>query len=155
MPLVKWVEDLAEVLGTTEKEEISSSVPCLGLARKIFASLLRLLFFLTGKLLVLLIDGRKLLGTLRSFDKYSNVVLEGACERVIVGELYCDMPLGWYIIRGANVVLIGELDMNKEELPPHMTSVSEAEIRRAQKAEREAADLKGSMRKRMEFLDFD
>ncbi|OVA04230.1 hypothetical protein BVC80_1403g15 [Macleaya cordata] len=85
----------------------------------------------------------------------ANAVLEGACERVIVGDLYCDIPLGLYVIRGENVVLIGELDLEKEELPPHMTRVSAAEIKRAQKAERDATDLKGSMRKRMEFLDMD
>ncbi|XVF88916.1 hypothetical protein PTKIN_Ptkin19aG0089300 [Pterospermum kingtungense] len=111
--------------------------------------------YLDKKLLVLLRDGRKLLGLLRSFDQFANVVLEGACERVIVGDLYCDIPLGLYVIRGENVVLIGELDLEKEELPSHMTPVSAAEIKRAQKAEREATDLKGSMRKRMEFLDFD
>uniref|UniRef100_A0A2N9I5U4 U6 snRNA-associated Sm-like protein LSm1 n=1 Tax=Fagus sylvatica TaxID=28930 RepID=A0A2N9I5U4_FAGSY len=107
------------------------------------------------KLLVLLRDGRKLLGILRSFDQFANAVLEEACERVIVGDLYCDIPLGLYIIRGENVVLIGELDLEREELPPHMTRVSAAEIKRAQKAEREASDLKGTMRKRMEFLDLD
>ncbi|CAN6587522.1 unnamed protein product [Malus baccata var. baccata] len=148
--------------------------------------------YLDKKLLVLLRDGRKLLGLLRSFDQFgntnislhvayrvlisftliisietiandgwfsficiANVVLEGACERVIVGDLYCDIPLGLYVIRGENVVLIGELELDKEELPPHMTLVPEAEIKRAQKAERDATDLKGSMRKRMEFLDFD
>jgi small nuclear ribonucleoprotein (snRNP)-like protein len=92
----------------------------------------------TGKLLVLLRDGRKLLGILRSFDQFgvkcfyshrsgltyynvlndwkfnishiaANAVLEDACERAIVGDLYCDIPLGLYIIRGENVVLIGEL----------------------------------------------
>ncbi|KAF9685319.1 hypothetical protein SADUNF_Sadunf03G0042200 [Salix dunnii] len=122
------------------------------------------------KLLVLLRDGRKLMGILRSFDQFANAVLEGACERVIVGDLYCDIHLGLYVIRGENVVLIGELDLEREELPPHMTRVSEAEIKRvwkpalwlafdimgkAQKAEREATDLKGTMRKRMEFLDLD
>ncbi|KAL2939437.1 Sm-like protein LSM1B, partial [Bienertia sinuspersici] len=56
-----------------------------------------------GKLLVLLRDGRKLLGTLRSFDQF------GACDRVIVGDLYCDIPLGLYTICGENVILIGEL----------------------------------------------
>ncbi|KAK4349807.1 hypothetical protein RND71_029120 [Anisodus tanguticus] len=111
--------------------------------------------YLDKKLLVLLRDGRKLLGTLCSFDQFANAVLQGACERAIVGDLYCDIPLGLYIIRGENVVLIGELDVDKEELPPHMTRVSEAEIRRAQKTERDATDLKGSMRKRMEFLDMD
>ncbi|KAB2077196.1 hypothetical protein ERO13_A06G078000v2 [Gossypium hirsutum] len=111
--------------------------------------------YLDKKLLVLLRDGRKLLGLLRSFDQFANVVLEGACERVIVGDLYCDIPLGLYVIRGENVVIIGELDLEKEELPSRMNPVSEDEIKRAQKAEREATDLKGSMRKRMEFLDFD
>ncbi|XP_048448048.1 sm-like protein LSM1B isoform X1 [Pyrus x bretschneideri] len=112
-------------------------------------------FHAAEKLLVLLRDSRKLLGILRSFDQFANAVLEGACERVIVGDLYCDIPLGLYVIRGENVVLIGELDSEREELPPHMTRVSAAEIKRAQKAEREASDLKGTMRKRMEFLDMD
>ncbi|XP_065850959.1 sm-like protein LSM1A [Euphorbia lathyris] len=111
--------------------------------------------YLDKKLLVLLRDGRKLLGLLRSFDQFANVVLEGACERVIVGDLYCDIPLGLYIIRGENVVLIGELDVEKEELPSCMTRVPVEEIKRAQKAEREATDLKGTMRRRMEFLDFE
>ncbi|GAB4850026.1 Sm-like protein lsm1b [Ancistrocladus abbreviatus] len=93
------------------------------------------------KLLVLLRDGRKLIGTLRSFDQFANAVLEGACERVIVGDLYSDIPLGF--------------DVEKEDLPQNMTRVSNGEIRRAQKAERESTDLKGSMRKRMEFLDLD
>nr|GMC76160.1 sm-like protein LSM1B [Ipomoea batatas]GME10693.1 sm-like protein LSM1B [Ipomoea batatas] len=111
--------------------------------------------YLDRKILVLLRDGRKLFGTFRSFDQYANVVLEGVCERVIVGNLYSDIPLGLYIVRGENVVLIGELGSSEEELPQHMIHVSVTEIRRAQRAEKEAADLKGSMRRRMEFLDFD
>jgi hypothetical protein len=39
----------------------------------------------------------------------ANVVLEAAIERIIVGEVYCDIPLGLYVIRGENVVLIGEI----------------------------------------------
>ncbi|XAR67211.1 hypothetical protein NMG60_11013689 [Bertholletia excelsa] len=111
--------------------------------------------YLDKKLLVLLRDGRKLLGVLRSFDQFANVVLEGACERVIVGDIFSDIPLGLYIIRGENVVLIGELDLAREELHAHKIQVSAEEIKRAQRAEREATELKGSMRKRMEFLDLD
>ncbi|KAL1559179.1 Sm-like protein lsm1b, variant 2 [Salvia divinorum] len=111
--------------------------------------------YLDKKLLVLLRDGRKLLGILRSFDQFANVVLEGACERLIVGDLYCDIPLGLYVIRGENVVLIGELDPLKRELPPNMVRVSEPEIRSAQKVEREASELMGTMKKRMDFLDMD
>lgn len=111
--------------------------------------------YLDKKLLVLLRDGRKLIGILRSFDQFANAVLENALERIIVGDLYCDIPLGLYVIRGENVVLIGELDPEREELPANMIHVSATEIKRAQKAERDATDLKGSMRKRMEFLDLE
>ncbi|EFJ28168.1 hypothetical protein SELMODRAFT_146440 [Selaginella moellendorffii] len=110
---------------------------------------------LDKKLLVILRDGRKLVGTLRSFDQFANLVLEKAVERIIVGDLYCDLPLGLYIIRGENVVLVGELDQTKKDLPAHMVLVSAAEIKRAQKAEKDATELKGTMRKRMEFLDLD
>ncbi|MQM13954.1 hypothetical protein Taro_046880, partial [Colocasia esculenta] len=64
-----------------------------------------------------------------------NIVLEGASERVIVGDLCSDISIGLYVVRGDNVVLIGEL-----ELPVHMTRVSVPEIRRAQKAEKDAVD---------------
>lgn len=110
---------------------------------------------LDKKLLVILRDGRKLIGILRSFDQFANVVLESAVERIIVGELFCDIPLGLYIIRGENVVLIGELDPTRDDLPPDMIRVSVTEIEQAQKAERDATELKGTMRKRMEFLDLD
>lgn len=103
--------------------------------------------YLDKKLLILLSDGRKLMGTLRSFDQYSNMVLEKACERVIVGNLYCDIPLGLFIVRGENIVLTGEVDLDKEELPQHMTRVSAAEINRAQKEE----DETGGARKKKEF----
>lgn len=111
--------------------------------------------YLDKKLLVLLRDGRKLIGILRSFDQFANAVLENAFERVIVGDLYCDLPQGLYVIRGENVVLIGEMDPDREDLPPNMIQVSSTEIEKAQKEERDATDLKGSMRKRMEFLDLE
>ena len=107
------------------------------------------------KVVLQLRDDRKLIGVLRSFDQFANVVMEGAYERIIVGDLYCDMQLGLYVVRGENVVLTGELDLEREELPQHMTRVSEAEITRAQKAEREVVHLQRSIRKRLEFLDFD
>ncbi|KAK4593506.1 hypothetical protein RGQ29_017569 [Quercus rubra] len=111
--------------------------------------------YLDKKVVLQLRDDRKLIGVLRSFDQFANVVMEGAYERIIVGDLYCDMQLGLYVVRGENVVLTGELDLEREELPQHMTCVSEAEITRAQKAEREVVHLQRSIRKRMEFLDFD
>ena len=68
---------------------------------------------LDRRLLVQLRDGRKIVGVLRSFDQFANLVLEGAIERIVVGTLYCELPLGLFIIRGENVVLLGEIDPAK------------------------------------------
>ncbi|CAI9115550.1 OLC1v1016474C1, partial [Oldenlandia corymbosa var. corymbosa] len=103
----------------------------------------------------LLKDGRKLLGTLRSFNKFANSVFEDTYVRVIAGNRYCDIPLGLYVIRGETLVLIGELGTDKEELPSHMTHVLPLEIRSAEKAERDASDPKGTKAKRIEFPNMD
>lgn len=138
-------------------------------------------------LMVQLRDGRKVIGVLRSFDQFANLVLEGekqlvtrACvcqhdplhdprspppplrlpslpppgakERIIVGTQYAEVPLGVHIIRGENVVLFGEVDAAREP-PAGLTLVSEAEIKVAQKAEREAEKMKGLLRSRFDFLD--
>jgi U6 snRNA-associated Sm-like protein LSm1 len=78
--------------------------------------------------MVALRDGRKLIGVLRAWDQvflprhvcacflltqdasqYANLVLQGTVERLIVGGMYCDIPRGLYIIRGENVLLLGEI----------------------------------------------
>ena len=64
---------------------------------------------LTERMLVVLRDGRKIIGMMRSFDQFANIVLEEAVERLIVGKQFADVPLGLYVIRGENVVLLGEM----------------------------------------------
>lgn len=110
---------------------------------------------LDKKLLVQLRDGRKIIGVLRTFDQFANLGLESAVERIIVGDQFADIYLGLHLIRGENVVLLGQIDPERES-PPGLTKVSEAAIRTAQKAEREADRLKGQMLSRvLEFLEFD
>jgi len=109
---------------------------------------------LDKKQLILLRDGRKYIGFLRSFDQFANLVLEDAYERIIVGEQYGDIPLGLYIIRGENVVLLGQIDPEKE-VPPGLTKVTPSEIKLAQKAEKAEEAMKGTMLKRMDFLDLE
>jgi len=64
---------------------------------------------LTEKLMVLLRDGRTLIGYLRSVDQFANLVLQRTIERIHVGNEYGDIPRGVFIIRGENVVLLGEI----------------------------------------------
>lgn len=110
---------------------------------------------LDKKLLVQLRDGKKIIGILRSFDQFANLVLEHAVERIIVGDQYGDIPLGLNVVRGENVVLLGEIDESRAEVPASLRRVSEAEIKLAQQAEKAEQEIKGSMLKRMDFLDLD
>merc|ERR1712046_418886 len=78
----------------------------------------------------------KIIGIMRSFDQFANLVLEHAFERVIVEKRFADVPLGLYVIRGENTVLLGQIDEAKdkhatEELLEH---VSVEEVLEAKKA---------------------
>lgn len=102
------------------------------------------------KILVSLRDGKKLIGVLRSYDQFANLVLQDTIERIHVGIdsegtaaegeskdptrstsdkakrktankkggmicKYTDIWRGIYLVRGENVVLIGEIDLDKED----------------------------------------
>ncbi|GLC46661.1 hypothetical protein PLESTB_001549400 [Pleodorina starrii] len=109
---------------------------------------------LDKRLLIVLRDGRKLLGVLRSFDQFANLVIEGAVERIIVGEQYGDIPMGLQVIRGENVVLLGRVDEEKDA-PEGLTQVSPDAIKEALRGEKELNKLKSTIRARMDFLDLD
>lgn len=85
---------------------------------------------LDRKMLVVLRDGRHLVGTLRTFDQFSNMVMEDTSERRILvvtkdkddegvkSTSICyqsDIKLGLYIVRGDSVVLMGEVDDDEEQ----------------------------------------
>ena len=59
---------------------------------------------LDKRLMVLLRDGRTLIGYLRSVDQFANLVLHRCIERIHVGSDYGDIPRGVFIVRGENVV---------------------------------------------------
>jgi len=63
-------------------------------------------------LIVLLRDGKKYIGILLSFDQFSNVVLGNVVERRVLASdgIYHDVPIGLFIIRGENIVLMGTHD---------------------------------------------
>ena len=73
-------------------------------------------------MLVVLRDGRKIIGLMRSFDQFANIVLEQACERIIIDKRFADVPLGLYVIRGENVVLIGEMVRLRSGIGPLYTT---------------------------------
>ncbi len=100
---------------------------------------------LDKQLMIQLRDGRKIIGVLRSFDQFANLVVESAFERIFVGEQYGDIPLGLQLIRGENVVLLGEVDPERP-VPPGLREVSAQEIKQALRDEREMNKLKATLR---------
>lgn len=67
------------------------------------------IFHIIEKLMVLLRDGRTLIGYLRSVDQYANLLLQQTVERIHVGKKFGDIPRGVFLVRGENVVLLGEI----------------------------------------------
>ncbi|EEB18497.1 lsm1, putative [Pediculus humanus corporis] len=92
---------------------------------------------LDKKLMVLLRDGRTLIGYLRSVDQFANLVLHKTIERIHVGKEYGDIYRGVFIVRGENMVLLGEIDVDKEKDLP-LDEVSVDDILDAQRREQEA-----------------
>lgn len=71
----------------------------------------------TEKLTVILRDARKLLGVLRSWDQFGNLVLSDAVERIFAGGMYADVARGVYLVRGENVMLMGEVVCFFSDIP--------------------------------------
>lgn len=92
------------------------------------------------QLMVMLRDGKMLIGYLRSIDQYANLLLSNTIERVCVGNKYGETERGIYIIRGENVVLIGEIDQNQNRestTNTELVRVSFDEILELKKAQEE------------------
>ncbi|XP_074796201.1 U6 snRNA-associated Sm-like protein LSm1 isoform X1 [Natator depressus] len=69
--------------------------------------------------------------------KQANLVLHQTVERIHVGKKYGDIPRGIFVVRGENVVLLGEIDLEKESDTP-LQQVSIEEILEEQRVEQQA-----------------
>ncbi|KAI6240538.1 Like-Sm ribonucleoprotein and Adenylate kinase domain containing protein [Aphelenchoides fujianensis] len=101
---------------------------------------------LDKRLMVMLRDGKTLIGDLRTIDQFANLVLQNTLERIYVDKCYGDIPRGIFMIRGENVVLAGELG---DENPPQLKKVSLQEILRMQADKHEQQEKRAAARKRM------
>ncbi|KAM7212006.1 U6 snRNA-associated Sm-like protein LSm1 [Rhypophila decipiens] len=98
------------------------------LPAQMFTTAAQLLDLTDKKLMIALRDGRKLLGILRSWDQFANLVIQQTKERIFVPPLtagpdqtrglYADIDRGIFLVRGENVLLLGEIDLDKDDDPP-------------------------------------
>ncbi|KAI9879418.1 MAG: SM-like, degradation of cytoplasmic mRNAs and positively regulates transcription initiation [Pleopsidium flavum] len=102
---------------------------------------------ISEKLMLVLRDGRKLIGVLRSWDQFgwihdckecgwkraddsgptANLVFQDTIERIFVQDLYADIPRGIFLVRGENVLLLGEIDLDKDDYIPEPYRKASAE----------------------------
>jgi len=135
------------------------------LPAQMFTTAAQLLDLTDKKLMVVLRDGRKVTGVLRSWDQFANLVLQSSVERIFVppgsapiigaGDgaesrgLYADVPRGTFLVRGENVLLLGEIDLDRDDDPPAGYNKADAELvmslarkRRTNEKGREKAKLR-------------
>jgi len=119
---------------------------------QMFTTAAQLLDMTDKKLMVALRDGRKLIGVLRSWDQFANLVLQSTIERVFVPPntssaptqpgLYADIPRGIFLVRGENVLLLGEIDLDKDDDPPPGYEKAEIEVVHRMAKERKAREAR-------------
>jgi len=72
-----------------------------------------------------------------SWEQFANLVLTDTRERYIVQppptagqakKLFCDIPRGTYLVRGENVLLLGEVDLDRDDEPPPGCEEADAEL---------------------------
>ncbi|ROT40257.1 Sm-like ribonucleo protein [Sodiomyces alkalinus F11] len=108
--------------------------PAQQLPPQMFTTAAQLLDLTDKKLMVALRDGRKLIGVLRSWDQFANLVLQNTVERIFAhpnpsaGGLYADIDRGVFLVRGENVLLLGEIDLDKDDDPPAGYELAEPEL---------------------------
>ncbi|KAG0241455.1 SM-like, degradation of cytoplasmic mRNAs and positively regulates transcription initiation [Actinomortierella wolfii] len=78
----------------------------------------------------------------------ANLVLQDTIERIYVGDAYGDIPRGIFIIRGENVVLLGEIDLDKEDESP-LREVPVEEMLQIQREEMEAKVRRDKLRNKL------
>lgn len=110
-----------------------------------------MLTFAQEKLLTTLRDGRKIIGTLRSWDQFGNLVLQDSYERIFVThpslpKLYADVPQGIFLVRGENTMLLGEIDLDKDEHVPEPWQPGRIEDVRALRKQEDEYRQRGTKR---------
>uniref|UniRef100_A0A915IRD9 U6 snRNA-associated Sm-like protein LSm1 n=2 Tax=Romanomermis culicivorax TaxID=13658 RepID=A0A915IRD9_ROMCU len=73
----------------------------------------------------------------RCFCRSGNLVLHKTVERIHVGRQYGDIPRGIFVVRGENVTLLGEIDLEKEK-SLQLEKISIEEILDVQRREKES-----------------
>ncbi|KJZ80152.1 hypothetical protein HIM_00002 [Hirsutella minnesotensis 3608] len=119
---------------------------------QMFTTAAQLLDLTDKKLMVVLRDGRKLIGVLRTWDQFANLVLQSTTERIFAARqdesgavdatrgIYADVSHGIFLVRGENVLLLGEIDLDKDDDPPPGYEPADLDVVKKLAEDRKTAD---------------
>lgn len=83
-----------------------------------FTTAAAIIGFVDRKVSAILIGGRTILGVLRTFDQFGNLVIHDGIERIYFPETkkYAESSHPQiYVIRGENLLMMGDLDIDVED----------------------------------------
>lgn len=140
-------ENLQPNLQQGTPEPISSNAQKLYLESYAFTTAAAIVGSVDRKIFVLLRDGRNVFGILRTFDQFANLVLQDTLERIYLPkesetspERFAEVPRGVFMVRGENVVMLGELDIDHED--DHLTAMKQIPFEIAEKEWKEIHEQK-------------
>jgi len=84
-------------------------------------------------MMIILRDGTVYIGELRTFDQFTNVVLEDAWIRNYVNNKLYEKFIGTLLIRGDNVVFFAEIDPNKDSMIERINQEQYEELKKNKK----------------------
>ncbi|KAF2498098.1 hypothetical protein BU16DRAFT_525658 [Lophium mytilinum] len=95
-----------------------------------FTTSAQLLELVDKKVNVCLRDDKFIQGVMRSYDNYGNIVVKDSIEKIYshAQKLFADVPRGMFIIRGENIAMIGEIDLDKDDDIPAGWTRAEVEV---------------------------
>ncbi|RLV91577.1 Sm-like protein LSm1 [Spathaspora sp. JA1] len=102
---------------STTRDPLAPNVEDLYLESYAFTTAAALVGSVDRKIFVLLRDGRNLFGILRTFDQFANLVVQDTYERIYLEDQkkFAEVYRGVFMVRGENVVMMGELDIDRED----------------------------------------
>lgn len=83
-----------------------------------FTTAAAIIGFVDRKVSAILLDGRVIIGVLRTFDQFGNLVIHDGVERIYLTEKkqYAESQIQQiYVVRGENVLMMGDLDIDTED----------------------------------------
>lgn len=83
-----------------------------------FTTAAAIIGFVDRKVSAILVDGRSIIGVLRTFDQFGNLVIHDSVERIYFTDTkeYAESSVQQiYVIRGENILMMGDLDIDIED----------------------------------------